>query len=106
MKREELLAWVGGHVSAKAVFAVLKEDGPNKEYYSISLCVPSLDGVVYERLMHVNHNGTIIEGDGWQISGRAAVRGFLREVWKYLTPTFRAQANDVLREHKEKNART
>jgi hypothetical protein len=100
VNREELLLWAAGYVDARGEIKVALEKGPTKNYYSLSLFVETEDEQVRNRLLLVNNNGWTLS-DGWGISGHAAVLGFLRQVWKYLSPTTRSRFNERLRVFKQ-----
>lgn len=100
MKREEVLAWVAGYVAAAGSYVCQVQEGPSKKYLGFELAMPTNDEQQIERLSVVTNNGSVDEFGYWRIGGYAAARGFLAEVWKYLTPSARAQANEAIKHYK------
>lgn len=100
MKRNELLAWAAGVIGAAGEYTVAPIDGPTRKYMSFVISIPIGDSHEGERLMLVNDNGTI-ENGRWRLGGYAACRGFLTEVWDYMTPSSRSVANNAIKFFKE-----
>jgi hypothetical protein len=100
--REELLAWAAGMVGANAAYIVTPEQGPTKKYLSFTMNVIVGDDEEGRRLCEVNGNGGPSAGGvGWELGGYAANRGFLAQVWKYLSPSARTTANNAIKHYKE-----
>lgn len=101
MKREALLPWAAGILEGCGAYLIQPDVGPSRSYLSITINFPPGNEDQIKRLMAVNNNGTVSDS-GLDITGYAAVRGFLHEIWPHLSPSGRAQANEALKFFKEK----
>lgn len=70
-------------------------------YAALSLIVVSKRPEVHQRLIDAVGNGERIGyGEGYLLSGYDAVRGFIREVWPWLTPSTKRDINAEIRKYK------
>lgn len=101
INQHELMVWAAGIVEGCGVIVVSMEEGPTgKEYAAITLVVPVLRSTQTNRMMLAAGNGTETT-QGWELSGIAAVRGFLESLWTWFTPESKTYANERLRKFKE-----
>lgn len=98
-----MLAWVAGLLDGCGAYIIEPQEGPTKKYVSICINFPTGEEDQWKRLESVVGNGMSVTGRGWEISGYAAVRGFLDTIWPYMSPSGRHQANEAIKFYK--NAR-
>lgn len=99
MKRDDLLRWAAGYYEGCGTITIHPEQGPIQKYLSITINMRVAGDNQKERLLAVIHNGTAFEAT-FEVSGIAAVKGFWREIWPYLSAEGRAQANAALRHYR------
>lgn len=99
MKRDALLIWTAGLYEGCGSIMMTPEEGPLKKYLAISINFPTNDPSICTRLEAVVNNGTA-SNIGFEVGGYSAVRGFLHEIWPYLSPAGKSQANAALKHYK------
>ena len=105
MNRDQRL-WFAGVLDAVHYFEVVPEKGPNdRKYYAIVLRVGPIGSATAKRMTSFLGNGWVRNQRYFELSGRAAVRGLLEEVWGFISPDTRAAANKALKLHKVKSQR-
>lgn len=104
MNRPDLLRWAAGYYEGCGTITISPVQGPLKVYLSIIITMPAAGDSQKERLLAVIHNGTALE-QSFEVGGWAAVRGFWREIWPYLSPEGRTQANNAIRHFKSTKAK-
>jgi hypothetical protein len=101
MNRQELLAWSAGVIEGCGVIACSIEQGPIRMYHAIDLLVPVSDSAQIRRLTIAAGNGSVSrEPLGFALGGPAAIRGFLEELWPYLSAGKKKEFNAELRRFK------
>lgn len=94
MTEKELLIWAAGVVEGAGVVAVHIVQGPMKIYPALSLLVPLSDSSQIRRMTIAAGNGNVSKTPtGFELSGYAAVRGFVEQLWPYLTVAKRREIN-------------
>lgn len=104
MNYRESLIWAAGVIEGCGVVAVTIEQGPTRMYHAIGLLAVTGNPDVNDRLIDAVGNGDVImapSGDPcFELGGYAAIRGFLADIWPFLTPHKRTEINSELRRYK------
>jgi hypothetical protein len=101
---EEIKIWCAGMLDASGILASTIERGPTgKEYHALTLCVAAASPQHASRLTLAANNGAVTEEYPmvWQLGGPAAIKGFLAEVWPYLSSAKKSEVNGELRKFKQ-----
>lgn len=102
INEHELMVWTAGLVEGCGAIIVGEELGPTgNKYASITIVIKVMRPTQVERLMKVVNNGEIVVNEGWVLSGSAAVSGFLKTIWTWLSPDGKTYANEQIRRFKE-----
>jgi hypothetical protein len=101
MNRKELLIWSAGVIEGCGILAVSIQQGPTRMYHAIDLLVPLNDSRQIRRLTIAANNGSVSKmPKGFHLGGHAAVRGFLEDLWPYLSPAKKKEFNAELKRYK------
>lgn len=102
MYERDLLIWAAGVLDGCGMVACTVESGPNGHmYHALTLLVPLADAEQIRRLTIAAGNGSVSrEPVGFELGGKAAVKGFLEAVWQWLSPGTRKRFNIELRRFK------
>jgi len=95
------LIWAAGMIDGCGVVVATIEQGPTRTYAALSLIVVSKRFDAHARMMSAAGNGERLEDDkGFLLSGYAAVRGFIAEVWPWLTADTKREINAEIKKYK------
>lgn len=101
MNTKELMAWSAGVIEGCGVLSVSIEQGPTRMYHAIDLLVPLDNSQQIKRLTIAANNGSVSKmPKGFHLGGYAAIRGFLEELWPYLSPAKKKEFNGELKRYK------
>ena len=101
INEHELMVWCAGVVEGCGIITATTEEGPTgKQYAALTLHVPISHESQINRFMIAANNGTHEHGL-WELSGSAAVKGFLQSIWTWLTPEGKSYFNEQIRKFKE-----
>lgn len=101
MTEKELLIWAAGVVDGRGIIATTVEQGKRKMFPAITLLVPLSHEQQYDRMLEIAGNGSRVNNsDYYELGGYGAVKGFMAELWPYLTPSKRSEINAELRKFK------
>jgi hypothetical protein len=99
------LIWAAGMIDASGRVIASVEQGPTRTYAALSLVVVCNRFDAHARMMSAANNGERLQDDkAFLLSGYAAVRGFLAEVWPWLTNDTKREINAEIRKYKEMKA--
>ncbi len=105
MNRDQRL-WFAGVIDAVHYFEVTREEGPHgKRYAALTLRVGPVSEGTAKRMIAFLGNGWVRKQRYFELSGRAAVRGLLEEVWGFISPDTRTAANKAPLLHKANSKR-
>jgi hypothetical protein len=95
------LIWAAGMIDGCGVVVATIEQGPTRTYAALSLVVVCKRRDALSRMISAVSNGEILEDDtGYLLSGYAAVRGFIAEVWPWLTADTKREINAEIKKYK------
>lgn len=95
------LIWAAGLIDGCGVVITSIEQGPTRMYAAFSLLVRTRDRSALVRMKGAVNNGEILEDDqGFLLSGYAATRGFIAEVWPWLSTETKERINIEIRKYK------
>ena len=93
------LIWAAGMLDGCGVVVATIEQGPTRTYAALSLVIVSKRSDALARIIGAAANGEVLE-NAFLLSGYAAVRGFIAEVWPWLTADTKREINAEIKKYK------
>lgn len=93
------LIWAAGMIDGCGMVVATIEQGPTRMYAALSLVIVSKRPAAVARMMSAVSNGEVLEG-AYLLSGYAAVRGFIAEVWPWLAADTKREINAEIKKYK------